>query len=98
MITITEYSVEKLIDPFGILSGERYEYQLDISVPEDDELFAEGDLAIRVIIAVEPSNYAIVKYEIIAKSTNTILDFELEKEELAIIKQFCLEHLNEAEE
>ena len=30
MITITEYTVNKLNDPFGILAGDRYEYSLDI--------------------------------------------------------------------
>ena len=43
MIKINEYSVEKLVDPFGILMGERYEYLLDIKVEEDDELFTKVD-------------------------------------------------------
>ncbi|MFD6441322.1 DUF6509 family protein, partial [Peribacillus sp. NPDC060186] len=49
MLNITEYSVEKLNDPFGILSGERFEYFLDIEVPEEDELFSENGLYIRVL-------------------------------------------------
>ena len=38
---ITSYLVEKLIDPTGILSGDRYEFILDIEVDEEDDLFSK---------------------------------------------------------
>ncbi|PLT34154.1 DUF6509 family protein [Bacillus sp. V5-8f] len=97
MLAITGYSVERLKDPFGILSGERYEFFLDIDVSEDDELFSEKGLNIRVLYTVDGDKQEIIKYDIIEKETEEILDFELEEDEEAIINSFCKEHLSEAE-
>lgn len=96
MLNITEYTVEKLTDPFGILSGERFEYFLDIEVPEEDELFTENGLYIRVLFVSEEQNGRLVKYDILEKGSDQLLDFELEDEEVAMITAFCLEHLDEA--
>ncbi len=38
MFTMTSYTVELVKDPFGILTGQRYEFLIDIEVEEDDEL------------------------------------------------------------
>jgi len=97
MITITEYSVEKLKDPFGILTGERFEYLLDIEVPEDDELYTEGGLSIRLIYVVDGEEQTIKQYNIIAKANEEVLDFDLEEEELHMLLTFCKEHMVEAE-
>ncbi|RFU67829.1 DUF6509 family protein [Bacillus sp. V59.32b] len=98
MIDITSYSVELLKDPFGILTGERYEFLLDIDVPEDDELYSEKGLYIRVLYTVEEHRSVIVKYDIIEKETDNVTDFELEEEEEAIIDSFCKKHLNDVSE
>ncbi|USK61267.1 DUF6509 family protein [Peribacillus asahii] len=97
MITITEYSVEKLKDPFGILTGERFEYVLDIEVSEDDELYTEGGLSIRLIYVVDGEEQTIKQYNIIAKANEEVLDFDLEEEELHMLLTFCKEHMEEAE-
>ncbi|MFJ8266434.1 DUF6509 family protein [Peribacillus asahii] len=97
MITITEYSVEKLKDPFGILTGERFEYVLDIEVPEDDELYTEGGLSIRLIYVVDGEEQTIKQYNIIAKANEEVLDFDLEEEELHMLLTFCKAHMEEAE-
>ena len=81
MLNITEYTVEKLTDPFGILSGDRFEYFLDIEVPEEDELFTENGLYIRVLFVVEEQNGRLVKYDILEKGSDQLLDFELEDNE-----------------
>jgi hypothetical protein len=96
MITITEYSVEMIKDPFGILTGQRYEFILDFAVPEDDELYSENELYIRVIYRVEEDKSGIVKYEIFEKTTQQYLDFDLEEDELAVVEAFCKEHASEA--
>ncbi|MET3318377.1 DUF6509 family protein [Peribacillus butanolivorans] len=96
MLNITEYSVEKLNDPFGILSGERFEYFLDIEVPEEDELFSENGLYIRVLFVVEEQVGKLIKYDIYEKGNDEVLDFDLEEEEEAMISDFCLKHLDEA--
>jgi hypothetical protein len=96
MIEITSYTVELLNDPFGILIGERYEFLLEVDVPEDDELFSEKGLYIRVLYTVEDHTSRIVKYDIVEKETEQFLDFELDEEEEAAITSFCSEHLGEA--
>jgi hypothetical protein len=92
MIEIQSYTVEKLEDPFGILSGERFEYVLEISVPEEDELYTDKGLLLRVIYVMNENQDQISKYEIIENETQSILDFELEEDELTMILQFCREH------
>lgn len=92
MITITSYTVERVKDPFGILTGTRYEFLLDIEVEEDDELYTDKGLYIRVIYTVEESASRIAKYELYEKSTQQYLDFDLEEDELAIVNEFCAAH------
>jgi len=95
MLTITDYSVEKLKDPFDILTGDRYEMLLDIDVPEDDDLASEKGLYIRVLYVVDSNRSEIVKYDLFERETEQLLDFELEEDELAMVAQFCKEHLAE---
>ncbi|NOU96679.1 pullulanase [Paenibacillus sp. LMG 31456] len=94
-ITITAFSVEQVKDPFKILTGERYEFILDIEVPEDDELYSESGLYIRVIYRVEESLTGILRYEIFERNTAKYLDFDLEEDEEALLSAFCKENLPE---
>lgn len=98
MLTITDYSVEFVKDPFGILAGKRYEFLLDIEVEEDDELYSENGLYIRVIYLVDESRTGIVKYELYERGKERYLDFDLEEEELQQVDAFCKEHVAEAEQ
>lgn len=98
MLSITNYSVELIKDPFGILPGKRYEFLLDIEVAEDDELYTANGLYIRVIYLVEENRSGIVKYEILEKNTDRFLDFEMEEEETAYVESFCKDHFSLAEE
>lgn len=98
MLTMTSYSAELIKDPFGILKGERYEFLIDIEVPEDDELYSENGLYVRVIYAIEDTRHTIVKYEIFEKSTDLYLDFDVEEDEVAQLAAFCKEHLLDADE
>lgn len=98
MIEIAAYTVESIPDKFGIISGKRYEFMLEIEVSEEDELYSEGGLYLRVIYKEEEGRTGIVKYEFIERSTNKYLDFELENEEEALVESFCKEHYLESEE
>ncbi len=98
MLTITEYSVELIKDPFGILAGERYEFLLDLEVPEDDELYSVNGVHLRVIYLVEESRSELVKYEIFEKNTDQYLDLELDGEELQEVADFCGAHWMEGKE
>ncbi|MFB5762053.1 DUF6509 family protein [Paenibacillus medicaginis] len=95
---ITSFSVQKVKDPFGIIAGTRYEYILDLEIDEDDELYSEQGVYLRVIYSVEEEKTRIVKYELYERSTERYLEFDLEEDELAEVDAFCREHLAEAEE
>lgn len=98
MFTITSYTVEIIKDPFGILSGQRYEFLIDIEVEEDDELFSESGLYIRAIYNVDEGKSGLLKYEIYEKTTQLYLDFDLEDDEVAVVEAFCKEHVLESDE
>jgi hypothetical protein len=96
MLTIADYSVELIKDPFGILTGKRYEFIMDLEVAEDDELYSESGLFIRALFLVEDSQSRIIKYEIFEKNTEKYLDFDLEDDEITVVAAFCNEHYIEA--
>ncbi|NOU88835.1 pullulanase [Paenibacillus sp. LMG 31460] len=98
MFTMTSYTVELVKDPFGILTGQRYEFLIDIEVEEDDELYSESGLYIRAIYSVEEEKSGIMKYELYEKTTQLYLDFDLEDDEVAAVEAFCKEHVQEGNE
>ncbi|WP_256759322.1 DUF6509 family protein [Cohnella sp. WQ 127256] len=97
MLTIAEYSVELVKDPFQILVGKRYEFLLDLELEEDDELYSEQGIFIKVVYKVDGEQGSIVNYDLIEKSTERHLDLDLEAEEEAALAAFCQEHYSEAE-
>lgn len=97
MLTIGEYSVSFVKDPFGILSGKRYEFLINIELDEEDELFSSKGIYLRVLYSVEETGNRIVKQEFIEKETEVHLDFELEDDEEELVKAFCLAHYTEAD-
>lgn len=98
MFTITTYTVELVRDPFGILTGQRYEFLIDIEVEEDDELYSESGLYIRAIYNVTEETSSLMKYELYEKTTELYLDFDLEDDEVAVVEAFCKEHYLEGNE
>ena len=98
MLKIESYTVEKLEDPFGILSGDRYEFFLELDVPEDDELYSENGVMLRVIFMKDEEKEQISKYEFIENDTKNVLDFELEEDEEKAVLTFCREHYEEEED
>ncbi|OKP99645.1 DUF6509 family protein [Paenibacillus sp. P46E] len=93
MLTFTSYTVENVRDPFNILSGKRYEFVINLEVPEDDELYEENGLSARAIVKVEEEELSIVSYDLLETTTGRILDFDMEEDEEAALVLFCKEHL-----
>lgn len=93
MLNISASRVESIKDPFGILPGKRYEIMLDIKVDEEDELYSESGVYLRVIYAVEESRSAIVKSDFYERGTDRYLEFDLDEEELAAVDAYCRERL-----
>ncbi|CAM4211081.1 DUF6509 family protein [Paenibacillus alkaliterrae] len=98
MFTVREYSVDLMKDPFGILTGSRYEFMLDLDVAEDDELYQEEGVSLRVIYVVEEEASRIAKYEFLTTSSNKYIDFELEEDEEKMVLAFCKEQVQESAE
>ncbi|WP_193603776.1 DUF6509 family protein [Niallia nealsonii] len=94
---IKEYTIEKINDPTGILTGERYEYFLSLEVEEEDDLASEQGLQLKVLFFVEEDHGKILNYHFYNSIEDKYLDFALEEEELAEITAFCKEHFTEAE-
>ena len=90
---ITAFLIEEIKDPTNIIEGERFEFLLDIEVDEEDELYCEGGVEIRAIIAKDADDIRLVNYFLIDKGTNEYLDFALEEDEEQEIVAFAREEL-----
>ncbi|MDN4073113.1 DUF6509 family protein [Fictibacillus terranigra] len=88
-MNVIRHTLEKLQDPTNILEGNRYEFIIHIEVEEDDELYMENGVYIKLIYAELPQESRIVQYHVYEEITNNPLDFELEDDELAELKEFC---------
>ena len=90
---ITQFSIEEIKDPTNIIEGKRFEFLLDIDVDEEDELYTEAGVEIRVLVGQKEEDIFILNYFLIDKGDNSYLDFELEEDEKAMILDFCKEEL-----
>lgn len=95
MLEFTGYKVDQLKDPFGILTGKRYEFMVNVEVPEDDELYVEGGITARTIVKVDEDQTSIVSYDLQETTTGQILEFDMEEDEEEALLLFCKEHLPE---
>ncbi|AGX05061.1 MULTISPECIES: DUF6509 family protein [Bacillaceae] len=85
---ITGHLIEEIIDPTGILEGQRYEFLLDIEVPEDDELYSEDGLSLRVLFYKDEKGSKILNYHFFF-SDEKALDFALDEEEEKMVESYC---------
>lgn len=49
-MNITQFSREEILHPTNIIEGKRFEFILDVEVDEEDELYHEAGIEIRVLI------------------------------------------------
>jgi len=98
MFEISQYSMEQLKDPYGIIAGDRYEFMLDLQIDEEDELYSETGVVLRVVAAIRDKEMSIAKYEFLNASTNQYIALEMEEEEYAMVEAFCKEQLQAEEE
>lgn len=88
-MNVIRHTMEELKDPTGILEGNRYEFILHIEVDEEDELYMENGVYIKLIYVALPESSRIVQYQLYEEHTNTPLDFELEDDEVSELQSFC---------
>ncbi|XKE51438.1 DUF6509 family protein [Sutcliffiella horikoshii] len=91
-MNIKGHEADKLKDPTGIIEGDRYEFFLDLEIDEEDELYTEQGVYLKVIFAVEESRQRIAQYQFFEENTNKALDFEMEEEEEQAVLAYCDEH------
>lgn len=92
---IIEYSMIELIDPTGILTGNRYEFRIYVKFDEEDELYNEKGTGIRVIYVVDGGEGKVASYHLFERSTEQMIDFDLDDEEIVQLASFCEEQLEE---
>nr|WP_317853546.1 DUF6509 family protein [Neobacillus sp. Marseille-Q6967] len=92
-LNITGHTFEKLVDPFGLLSGDRYEFFLEVNVDEEDELFTEKGLGIKVLLIIDEKGARISHYHLYERGTEKVLDFALEDDEEELVFQYCKDHI-----
>lgn len=97
-MNITSYTVEYIQDPTGILTGDRYEYFLDIDVDEDDELYSENGIKLRVLYYKNGEDERILNYHFVESHSGNILDFALDEEEEKTVSAFCRVNLSQTQE
>ncbi|MDQ1001960.1 hypothetical protein QFZ28_002360 [Neobacillus niacini] len=88
-MNITGHTIEKLVDPFGLLSGDRYEFFLEIDVEEEDELYSEKGVGIKVLFVVDEKGARISHYHLYERGTDKVLDFALEEDEELTVFNYC---------
>lgn len=95
------------VDIYGLQCGEckrsfrytksykRYEFVVQLDVPEDDELYVENGVSARAIIKVDEDQVSIVSYDLQETTSGQLLDFDMEEDEEEALLLFCKEHLPE---
>lgn len=96
VMNITEYIVEEIIDPTGLIEGKRFEFRLFAMLDEEDELYTEEGIGIRTILAVGDGEERLVVAHFFKRATDEVYDFELEEDEIAALLQFCKMNYAEA--
>ncbi|MEH7075379.1 DUF6509 family protein [Neobacillus drentensis] len=96
-LNITGHSVEKLEDPFGLLSGDRYEFFLDLDVDEEDELYSDKGIGLRTIYVNDENGDKITNFYLFEQGSETVLDFALEEDEEALVLAYCRQNAGEQE-
>lgn len=95
ILNIKGHTVEKIEDPFGLLSGERFEFFLELEVDEEDELYSDKGVGIRVLFIDDEKGPRISNYHLYERGTDKVLDFALEEDEEELVFSYCKENIGE---
>ena len=96
-LNITGHSVEKLEDPFGLLSGDRYEFFLELDVDEEDELYSDKGIGLRTLYVNDENGDKITNFYLFEQGSSKVLDFALEEDEEALVLAYCRQSAGEEE-
>ena len=90
---IGAFSLEEIKDPTNIIEGKRFEFLIDLEVDEEDDLYSEAGIEIRVIVGQKGEEVRLLNYFLIDKADNEMLEFALEEEEEEMILRFVQQEL-----
>lgn len=88
---IVNGQVEELIDPTGIIDGQRYEFLLTVKLDEEDELFNEDGTGLRMLYSVKDGERKMLTYQFYEMATESPFDVEWDEEEQAAAEKYCME-------
>ncbi|OMP66980.1 DUF6509 family protein [Domibacillus epiphyticus] len=92
---ITDHKAEKIKDPFGILEGDRYECHLYATVDEEDDLYSLEGFYIRVLYVITETEQKIAGLFLHNRGDDSVLDFELEDDEIELVREYCAANIKE---
>ena len=88
---IVNGKVEELVDPTGIIDGQRYEFLLTVKLDEEDELFNEEGTGLRMLYSVKDGQRKMLTYQFFELATESPFDVEWDEEEQAAAEGYCAE-------
>ena len=88
---IVNGKVEELVDPTGIIDGQRYEFLLTVKLDEEDELFNEEGTGLRMLYSVKDGQRKMLTYQFFELATESPFDVEWDEEEQAVAEGYCAE-------
>ncbi|PIC63562.1 pullulanase [Sporosarcina sp. P13] len=89
---IVNGKAEELVDPTGIIEGQRYEFLLTVTFDEDDELFNEKGTGLRLLYSVKDGQRKMLTYQFYELATESPFDLEWDEEEQTTAEQYCIEY------
>ena len=88
---IVNGKVEELVDPTGIIDGQRYEFLLTVKLDEEDELFNEEGTGLRMLYSVKDGQRKMLTYQFFELATESPFVVEWDEEEQAAAEGYCAE-------
>ncbi|EUJ40181.1 DUF6509 family protein [Brochothrix campestris] len=92
---LLSHTMDLLFDPTGIIEGERFEFFINFTVDEDDELYEANGLELRVLIGKKDENIRLITYHIRSIAKDTQIDIALDEDEEAEILAYCSAKITE---
>ncbi|WP_301110189.1 DUF6509 family protein [Sporosarcina sp.] len=94
-MNIVNGNAQELVDPTGIIEGQRYEFLLTVKLDEEDELFNENGTGLKVLYSVRDGQRKMLTYQFYELATESVFDVEWDDEEKAAVEQYCLANFPE---
>ncbi|WP_313235135.1 DUF6509 family protein [Sporosarcina ureae] len=92
---IINHKAQELVDPTGIIDGQRFEFLLTVKFDEEDELYNEEGTGLRMLYSAKDGQRKMLTYQFYELATESPFDVEWDEEEQTSAEQYCMEHFPE---